>query len=918
MKRLFGQAGLILGQMLHHVGLLIITLFIALLLGIGALALRLSLGPIQIPYIASQLATAASGQGIIIHIDEAALAWAGYRQGGDAPLFLQLNGIAASNADGVALASIKDARLEFLPRALIGGAAPILVDSHDATFAGSDVPVSLRAAIRLQFPFQLASANLFVSLGAGRLGPPGTDLPITSGTLDVRMTQDAVQLTDGRLRLARIGASAPVILFRGAAHQGADWQGQLTLAADIVQAHDLPSYWPLQAGPQTRRWVMKNITGGDAHNARFVFTLHAPKDLSALVLDDVTGGFSASGLVLTWLRQERPITQLNGRLDFLDSDRISVIADAGKLGGLDLSDGTLMISGVSKRDQTGVLRVRVVGQVADAMQILDSPPVNLAQAVPAALTQATGDLSGTVSATLPFKNDLTLAQTKLSMMLALRNVSASAGFGGLAFTGGALNVAASQSEVNVSGAAQFGGEPAQLSAAVVYAAQPALRSLSMDTVLVPALLHRIGLDTATSLADPVTGTALLALRLKAAAGGSDSAVLDADLTALRLSVPVLAWTKPAGVAGAVHLAAVIGPDGNLSDIQDISATAPALQVSGVQRGDDWVFDRIRIGGTVARGSLTQGSGGSPWRVRLSGSALDARAILSSVPADKAVPVLPKPPLANAKAGAPWQVQINFSSLRLAAAPAPDLSGFTFSGRGLGSDILQADASALDATGQPVSLVIAPAAPAGGHQVLHFTADDGGEALRVLGAYNDLEGGAAVINAQFGGGTAMSGRLTLTKFRLLKAPKLGKVLQSMTIYGMAEAASGPGLAFDRLIAPFSINQQALTLYGARAYSASLGFTASGTIGLTDGDTNLNATVIPAYAINALPGKIPVIGKLFSAEKGGGLFAVRVTIKGQLSDPKIVVNPLSVLTPGVLRDVFGVAPLAKPTGVKSGGG
>jgi hypothetical protein len=58
------------------------------------------------------------------------------------------------------------------------------------------------------------------------------------------------------------------------------------------------------------------------------------------------------------------------------------------------------------------------------------------------------------------------------------------------------------------------------------------------------------------------------------------------------------------------------------------------------------------------------------------------------------------------------------------------------------------------------------------------------------------------------------------------------------------------------------------------------------------------------VNALLGKIPVIGHLFTAEKGGGLFAVRAKITGKLTNPNVSVNPLSALTPGVFRDVFGM--------------
>jgi hypothetical protein len=144
---------------------------------------------------------------------------------------------------------------------------------------------------------------------------------------------------------------------------------------------------------------------------------------------------------------------------------------------------------------------------------------------------------------------------------------------------------------------------------------------------------------------------------------------------------------------------------------------------------------------------------------------------------------------------------------------------------------------------------------------------------------------------------------------MQAPGFTKILQSLTIYGVPAAASGPGLAFARLVAPFGIANHVLTLTGARAFSSSIGFTAGGTINLASGETDLSTTIIPAYALNTLPGEIPVVGKLFSAEKGGGLFAVRAHITGQLTSPDVTVNPLSALTPGVLRDVFGTAPTGK---------
>jgi hypothetical protein len=58
------------------------------------------------------------------------------------------------------------------------------------------------------------------------------------------------------------------------------------------------------------------------------------------------------------------------------------------------------------------------------------------------------------------------------------------------------------------------------------------------------------------------------------------------------------------------------------------------------------------------------------------------------------------------------------------------------------------------------------------------------------------------------------------------------------------------------------------------------------------------------INALLGNIPLLGRLFSPETGGGVFAATFRLQGPLDDPQVSVNPLAALTPGFLRGIFGL--------------
>ena len=97
---------------------------------------------------------------------------------------------------------------------------------------------------------------------------------------------------------------------------------------------------------------------------------------------------------------------------------------------------------------------------------------------------------------------------------------------------------------------------------------------------------------------------------------------------------------------------------------------------------------------------------------------------------------------------------------------------------------------------------------------------------------------------------------------------------------------------------------LELTEARAFSASLGLTVRGRIDQRRGVLDLQGTVVPAYVLNSLLGRIPVLGKLFSAERGGGLVAVNYTLRGPIANPSVSVNPLSALTPGFLRGLFHI--------------
>ena len=895
MKRRAGQAGRIIGEALHQLGRIAMMLLVLVLLAVCLLGFRLSHGPLQVPYLASRLATAVSGKGISVEVKEADLAWAGYHEGGGVPLYLRLGDVVVRNEEGVELAAVPSARLAVLPSALFGSGKPVLVEGAGARFAGSAVPVSVQAAISLGPDFKLSNADLVVTLGPGRLGADQDGLPIESGAFTLHMAPGAVLLTDGHLALAHEGSSAPQIGFSGSANLTKLWQGSLTLTADTVRAGDLPAYWPPFVVPQTRRWVVANITGGMAVDAAFALGFAAPRNLARLDLTSASGGFNGQNLTLAWLPGAAPITQLNGRFNVQDMDTALVTASSARLGGLTLSSGQMKIIGLNAKDQTGQLNVILGGTIPDAVAVLNAPPLNLLAKAPPQLGLATGTMSATVAAVIPFRQKLNFddADFTLNVGAELKNIALASGINGLSLSDGSAHLDATKQDLSLNGKVQFAGEPATLTLDASFRTPSGTERVTFASRAGPVLLHRLGLDAKSALADPVTGTAPYSMRITGDFFGSQTVSMTADLTPVELSVPGFGWEKPAGKAGQITAAMALN-NGSLVALKTISATAPALNIQGQAQGNELVLSVADIGRTIAHGTLIAPSGNdAAWSASFMGAMLDLSAFTSLKPASAP----PKPPSNAPPSGPAWRVSLNFQQLALAASPAPDLEGFVFTGNGMGDTLLRGQGAA-----GKITLKILPLPSS--RRDLRLQAPDGGFLLRALDAYDWMQGGEMSVDMNYGGAAPAEGVLNLEKFRLLQAPGFAKVMQALTIYGMPAATSGPGLFFKQAVAPFSVDSQSLHLRNARAFSDSLGFTASGSIGLANGQADIDATIVPAYAVNTFLGRIPLIGRLFTAEKGGGLFAARAKITGKLTDPTVRVNPLSALTPGALRGIFGL--------------
>ena len=91
-------------------------------------------------------------------------------------------------------------------------------------------------------------------------------------------------------------------------------------------------------------------------------------------------------------------------------------------------------------------------------------------------------------------------------------------------------------------------------------------------------------------------------------------------------------------------------------------------------------------------------------------------------------------------------------------------------------------------------------------------------------------------------------------------------------------------------------------GARAAGRAIGATADGYIDRPQGTLALKGSLVPAYGVNSVLSNIPLLGDLLASKKGEGILGVTYSATGNVEQPNISTNPLSMLTPGIFRRIF----------------
>jgi len=131
--------------------------------------------------------------------------------------------------------------------------------------------------------------------------------------------------------------------------------------------------------------------------------------------------------------------------------------------------------------------------------------------------------------------------------------------------------------------------------------------------------------------------------------------------------------------------------------------------------------------------------------------------------------------------------------------------------------------------------------------------------------------------------------------------MAQLLVALSLNGLRGSLDDEGILFNGLEAEFTFDNGVLTVANGETGGSGLGLTLEGTLDTNESFIDMDGTIVPIRGINRLLNQVPVLGELLGG-KDEGLFAFTYKVNGPLDDPEASVNPISVLAPGVLREIF----------------
>ncbi|HEX3808958.1 MAG TPA: DUF3971 domain-containing protein [Rhizomicrobium sp.] len=717
----------------------------------------------------------------------------------------------------------------------------------------------------------------------------------SSGEIDL----ERVSIADGPLKLDVAGK---IVLPKGQSPE-IDVQGSIA----ALGIRDLLKYWPEDMAPGARDWIDRNISTGQVGPVALKTNIPAGAlDGPSLPDADVNMTFPMSGITATYLKGLSPLTNARGNA-VLTGNTFRLDVSSAQMGPLKLTNGHVIIADLSASGAVADITAHIDGSVPDVLALIDMKPLQYPTRFGIKTQGAKGNASIDASFKVPTVRDVAIDQVGIAVKAVLTDLDLSLG-PHTEISQGNVTLNVNTSSLQAAGNVVIYGSKVALDWNEDFKTNGPLTSkIAVKGMLDAAARASLGLDMGRYVSGPI----LVDANLEGRRGKIQSVVATLDLTPATLTVDLINYTKAAGSPATAQIAATFAPDGAI-DCQNIKLSGSGLSATGTAS-----FDKDGALTALSLPTLHAGAGNDfgvtvkqtpvdGLDITIDGRTMDGSALVKHSDSAK----VNKPKTLEPPSREPFRVSARLDRLQLRDNIA--LAPFTLSARGVGD---RPETLSMSGTLPKGAKLTASITSGAGGRKLQIDSDNAGGLIDGLFSFGSIKGGTLSVQAAMPGIAAtdptpdpknppvdFQGTLLVKDFRVTNQPFLARLFAAGSLGGLIDLLGNQGIAFDKLEMPFKSSGSIIEIKDARAAGGSLGITADGYLDRGRDQVSIGGTLAPVYGLNSVLGIVPILGNLLVSKPGEGVIGMTYNVSGNSEEPKISVNPLSVLTPGIFRRIF----------------
>ncbi len=693
----------------------------------------------------------------------------------------------------------------------------------------------------------------------------------------------------------------------------------ITLNGEVqkINVADLIKFWPTNIGPGARLWIVDNVAQGTM--GPFAITADVPAGAlfigEPLPDDAVNVTFPIENMTATYIRGLTPLTNGKGAAQLTGGSFRAQMSE-GNVGPIAVRAGTVDIPTLHIRHSPGEFKVHGDGRVEDVLRLIDMPPLGYARRFRIDPAQTEGTAALDLDFSIPMKRDLKVDEIKIAVAAKVNGFALPLGER-RKLDRGIASLTVDNARLTAEGAARMSGVPLAFNWTEEFVPVGTDLTTKID---IQARLNDASRVT-LGLIEPswVRGTIPVTATLRGRRFDFREADVRADLTGASAEIEAINVVKKAGEP-AMGSGNVRFGEGGAFTVTDLDVTGENLHIRGGlsfgPRGAllSATMSEIKAGpnNDFALNMEAPADGSRIWHLR--GRAVDATRVFGEQDEDKAGRAV-APPTAPTR-GNERPITIRATLDRTVLRENLSLRAVDFAIE-LGPE-RRINGFSLDAEGPtPTGRVVGRFTEKAGARQMTIHADAAGDFINGMTGFPSMLGGKVAVRVDFpvpgsGVGGDYSGLVELNDFTVVDQPFLARLFSIGTLDGPLRLLQGQGIQINRLDAPFTANGPLLLFRNGRAAGPALGFSFQGTVDREKDTLNLNGSMAPVYGINSMLGSLPLVGNLLTSKEGEGIFGITYQVRGNIDEPNVAMNPLSMLTPGIFRRIFEFGgPPTQPT-------